>query len=67
MTTEVLTYPPDRSVGELARAMAERHIRHMPVVVNGALAGVISFGDVGQSRIGELETESDWLRFYISH
>jgi CBS domain-containing protein len=66
MTADVLTCPPDCSVDALARTMAERHIRHMPVVVDGDLAGIISLGEVGRSRIGELETESEWLHLYIS-
>jgi predicted transcriptional regulator len=54
------------SVEALARTMVERHIRHMPLVVDGDLAGIVSLGEVGKSRIDELETESEWLRVYIS-
>jgi CBS domain-containing protein len=66
MTAEVLTGPPDCSVEALARTMVERHIRHMPLVVDGDLAGIVSLGEVGTSRIDELETESKWLHLYIS-
>jgi CBS domain-containing protein len=66
MTTEVFTCPPDCSVDEVAQTMAERNIRHMPVVIGDDLAGVVSLRDVGKNRIAELETESKWLYLYIS-
>jgi CBS domain-containing protein len=66
MTAEVFTCPPDCSVDEVTRTMTERNIRHMPVVVGGDLAGVVSLREVGKNRIGELETESEWLYLYIS-
>lgn len=67
MTAEVLTCPPDCSVEEVTRTMAERNIRHVPVVVGGDLAGVVSLREAGKNRIGELETESEWLYLYISN
>ena len=66
MTTDVLTCPQDYSVDALARTMVQRHIRHMPVVVDGELVGIVSLGEVGKNRIDELETEREWLHLYIS-
>jgi CBS domain-containing protein len=66
MISEVFTCPPDCSVDEVARTMAERNIRHMPVVLGRDLAGVVSLREVGKNRIAELETESKWLYLYIS-
>jgi CBS domain-containing protein len=66
MTTDVLTCPHDYTLDALARTMTERHIRHMPIVVNGKLAGIVSLGEAGKNRINELETESEWLHLYIS-
>jgi CBS domain-containing protein len=46
MTVEVFTVPPDMSLREAAREMAARWIRHLPVVEEGRLLGVVSMRDV---------------------
>jgi CBS domain-containing protein len=65
-TADVLTVTPETSLDEVMRVMTERRIRHMPVVVDGALRGIISIGDVVKNRIGELETERAALTDYIT-
>ena len=47
--------------------MTERRIRHVPVVVDGELAGIVSIGDVVKDRISDLETETKVLHDYIAH
>ncbi len=66
MTTPVYTCGPDDSVDSLAATMTDRRIRHMPVVVDGALVGIVSIGDVVKSRISQLENDRDQLESYIS-
>jgi CBS domain-containing protein len=46
MTSEVFTVPPDMPLHEAAREMAARWIRHLPVVQDGELLGVISMRDI---------------------
>jgi len=46
--------------------MTERRIRHLPVVVDGSLAGIVSIGDVVKHRVSELETETQTLHDYIT-
>jgi CBS domain-containing protein len=46
MTTEVFTVPPDMPLREAAREMAVRWIRHLPVVEDGRVLGVVSMRDV---------------------
>lgn len=65
MTSEVQTCEPSTLVGELMHVMTEHRIRHVPVIVDGALAGIISIGDVVKTRIGELEFERDQLDNYL--
>lgn len=67
MTTEIHSCEPHDSVDALMHLMTEQRIRHVPVVVDGSLAGIISIGDVVKSRIGELEFERDQLTSYVSH
>jgi CBS domain-containing protein len=67
MTSDVLTCRPDQSVDSLAEIMTERRIRHMPVVVDGRLAGIVSIGDVVKSRISQLEADRSQLESYIVH
>jgi CBS domain-containing protein len=66
MTTSVTTCTEQDSVEELMRLMTDHRIRHVPVVRDGRLAGVISIGDVVKNRIGELEHERENLIGYIA-
>jgi CBS domain-containing protein len=66
MTVSVLTTQPDASVDSVAQTMTEERIRHLPVVDNGRLAGVISVGDVVSSRIRQLEQDRGQLEHYIT-
>ena len=65
MTADVHTCPPSASVHELAQAMTARRIRHVPVVEDGALVGIVSIGDVVKARLDELEAERASLVDYI--
>ena len=47
--------------------MTDRRIRHVPVVEDGDLCGMVSIGDVVKSRLDEIQHESDALREYITH
>ncbi len=66
MTADVHTADPDASLEELMVMMTDRRIRHVPVVVDGRLAGIVSIGDVVKHRIGELQSERDQLTAYIT-
>jgi CBS domain-containing protein len=66
MTTSVFTCLPTDSVDSLAATMTERRIRHMPVVDEGSLVGIVSIGDIVKSRIGELESDREQLESYIA-
>ena len=66
MTAEVLTCGPDDELRALAITMTAKRFRHMPVVVNSRLAGIVSIGDVVKLRVDELQTEHDQLVDYIS-
>jgi CBS domain-containing protein len=65
-TAEVHTVEPEASLEEVERLMTERRFRHVPVVVDGVLRGVVSIGDVVKERIGELESERSTLTGYIT-
>lgn len=65
-TVDVHIAHPQTQLEDLMRLMTDRRIRHVPVVVSGALQGIVSIGDVVKSRIDELETEHSALTNYIS-
>lgn len=65
-TVEVTTVAPDRSVDELMGLMTAGRFRHVPVVADGRLIGIVSIGDLVKSRIAELEDERAALTGYIS-
>ena len=62
MTRSVVTCAPDDSVAAVANVMTQRRIRHVPVVVNGAVVGLISIGDVLKHRLDEVQLEASVLR-----
>ncbi len=66
MTGEVVTCAPETSVAEIMGMMTARRFRHLPVVSNGELVGIVSIGDIVKSRIEEAEAEVDALRRYIA-
>jgi CBS domain-containing protein len=65
-TADVYTVDLDAQLEDLMRIMTERKVRHLPVVVDGVLAGIVSIGDVVKKRIDELEGERSALTNYIS-
>lgn len=66
MSTDVWTCAPDDSAERLARMMTDHRSRHLPVVENDELIGIVSIGDVVKSRLNELERERDQLTDYIT-
>jgi CBS domain-containing protein len=66
MTTPVVSCAPEDGLEEIALLMTERRFRHLPVVQDGALAGIVSIGDVVAARIRQLETDRQQLESYIS-
>jgi CBS domain-containing protein len=65
-TAQVRSVPPDATVEDVERLMTEHRFRHVPVVEDGALRGVVSIGDVVKNRIDELEHERSSLAGYIT-
>ncbi len=66
MTTDVRTCAPADAAEDLMRLMTEHRIRHLPVTVDGVLAGIVSIGDVVKWRVTELEDEARHLHDYIT-
>ena len=66
MTPNVVTCSPDDEVESLMSTMTDNRVRHVPVVVDGTLQGLVSIGDVVKSRIGELEKDRKELVEYIT-
>jgi CBS domain-containing protein len=58
----VITVSPTETVSHVMKLMTRNRVRHMPVVQNGKLAGIISIGDVVQHRLDDLELETGVLR-----
>ena len=67
MTTSVVSCQPDTTVEEVMATMTDRRIRHMPVLVDGSLAGLVSIGDVVKHHIATLEHEKKAMHDYIAH
>ncbi|HRC41980.1 CBS domain-containing protein [Nostocoides sp.] len=66
MTAQVRTASIDSDLDELESTMTEHRIRHVPVVIDGQLAAIVSIGDVVKNRIHTLQAERDQLSAYIS-
>ena len=65
MTSEVHTCSSDANVHSLAQTMTDHRVRHVPVVDDGVLVGIVSIGDVVKARLDELEEERKQLVDYI--
>jgi CBS domain-containing protein len=66
MTTHVVTCSPRDPVAAIMGMMTVQRFRHVPVIDEGRLIGIISIGDVVKSRIEEAEAEAEALRRYIA-
>jgi CBS domain-containing protein len=66
MTTDLVTASPTQSVNDCMNMMSERRIRHLPVVIDGKVAGLISIGDLVQAIISDQKEEIEQLESYIS-
>jgi CBS domain-containing protein len=66
MSAEVIFAQPDETIDALLERMTDRRIRHLPVVRNGRLAGIISIGDLVKYKINEAQAEADGLKAYIA-
>ena len=65
MTTDVCTAAPDQTVNDCMTTMTERRIRHLPVIENGKVVGLISIGDLVQAIISDQQEEIQQLEQYI--
>lgn len=66
MTPRVVSCSPGDTIHSVMSLMTAQRIRHMPVLREGEIVGIISIGDIVKHRIGEIETESHALRQYIA-
>ena len=66
MSRKVITAAPNATLDELLNIMTDRRIRHLPVVENDILKGMISIGDVVKHKINEAEAEAKAMHNYIA-
>ena len=66
MTSLVVTCAPSDAVDSLSALMTENRVRHVPVIVDGQLGGIVSIGDVVKTRMEELQAEQEQLHTYIT-
>lgn len=66
MTADVYSCSREDSVEELMSVMTERRFRHVPILVDGELVGIVSIGDLVKHRLAELQAERDQLTAYIT-
>ena len=67
MTRQVVTCLETDTLDELMAMMTARRFRHLPVVTDGALVGIVSIGDVVKHHVAEVEMEATAMRDYITH
>lgn len=66
MTPKVITCLPEDTVSDLMGRMTQHRFRHLPVVKDGVLLGIVSIGDLVKNRIEEVEFEANSLRSFIA-
>ena len=67
MTRQVVTCQETDTLDELMAMMTQRRFRHLPVVTDGELVGLVSIGDVVKHHVAEIEMEATAMREYIAH
>jgi CBS domain-containing protein len=65
MTRNVMTCGENDSIADIMERMTAGKFRHLPVLRDGQLIGVVSIGDVVKQRVGEIEQDAEALREYI--
>jgi CBS domain-containing protein len=65
MSVEVVTCRPGDDIADIMAVMTARRMRHLPVMENGRMCGIVSIGDAVKARLGEIEQEAASLREYI--
>jgi CBS domain-containing protein len=65
MTRDVLRCQPEDTIADIMGVMTARRVRHLPVIEDGRLAGLVSIGDVVKHRLDETKLEVDSLRDYV--
>jgi CBS domain-containing protein len=66
MTKTVVTCTAGETIDSVMSRMTRGRFRHLPVVANGRLDGIVSIGDVVKARIGQVEREAEEMRAYIA-
>jgi CBS domain-containing protein len=66
MTSALFTVTPRTTVAEAMARMTDSRVRHLPVLENGELVGMISIGDVVKARIDEQASLVDSLKAYVA-
>ena len=66
MTAKVVTCRPEDTITEVMQKMTSGRFRHLPVVEEGKLVGIVSIGDVVKRRIEDVEKEAEQIREYIA-
>ncbi|MBV8964459.1 MAG: CBS domain-containing protein [Hyphomicrobiales bacterium] len=66
MTSPVFTCTPQTLIDEIMHLMTSKKFRHVPVIDDGVLSGLVSIGDVVKFRLAEIETEHKAMRDYIA-
>ena len=66
MTVELAVCSPDDTTDTLMEVMTRQRVRHLPVIEDGKLAGIVSIGDVVKSRMEEIAFEAEQMKMYIA-
>ncbi|MCG8442509.1 MAG: CBS domain-containing protein [Caulobacterales bacterium] len=66
MTSKVVTAAPNDTIDVMMGCMTERRIRHLPVLEQGRLVGLVSIGDIVKAKIEAAEAENEAIKTYIT-
>jgi CBS domain-containing protein len=66
MVTNLIVAVPDDELGDISSIMVEKNIRHLPVLHNGRVIGMLSIRDIIQTQVKKLTSDLHYLRDYIA-
>ena len=66
MTKDIIIGFPEDDLSYVSNTMTDKHIRHLPIMEDQKLVGIISIGDVVKTQLAHFKSEAHWLHQYIT-
>ena len=66
MSTEIIVGAPEDDIEDVEKIMTKNRIRHLPIIKNKKICGIVSIGDVVKAQLQDIHVENKYLKDYVS-